>query len=97
MDDRRKKLKDLLNGGFCIKAIDKLDGDNAEIAQETLESALSRRSMSRTDLENSKVTQEFNRAFTFIAEKAKAVNKEDDDVDANMKQLLLGFLSEQKQ
>ena len=46
--------------------------------------------MSHLDLENSKVTQDFNKAFQFIFQKAR--NEEDDDVDANMKQLSLKFL-----
>ena len=45
--------------------------------------------MSQRDLENSKVTQDFDNAFKFIEQKARTDNKEDDDIDANMKQLSL--------
>lgn len=53
--------------------------------------------MSQRDLENSKVTQDFDKAFKFIEQKAHTDNKEDDDIDANMKQLSLKLMTRQRQ
>ncbi len=56
-------------------------------------SELSKSNMTHTELESSKVTQDFNKAFQFLFQKAQSETKEDDAVDANMKQLSLKLLT----
>ena len=43
-------------------------------------------------MENSIVTRQFNKAFSYLEQKAKQASTEDDSIDVNMKAMILNFM-----